>query len=118
MVYDEWASAFPIDPAPLSNISVVQYQLGRYDAAIKAADRALDAQEDGSKRQALLLRKAQCHLYLSDAGSARMTAELLDESAERAMIEHKCNTCTMSSDLAGSLRQKLIAKLPRYRSTL
>lgn len=102
----------------MGNISAVHYRLGRYEAAIGAAELALNLQHDSSKRQGLLLRKVYSHLYLMDLKSARESAALLEESPERATIFQRCKIYERPLETIKTIRNKLIADLPRYRPNL
>ncbi|TIA18147.1 hypothetical protein D6C80_03603 [Aureobasidium pullulans] len=104
------------DPAPLSNLSAVQFELGNYAGSQLYAEKALkllQSEADTSpKKQKLFLRLAKAKLLmLQDAESVASRLDSADSlhKSVAAMSRSKTN-CTAWT--------KLLDELPRYRPSL
>ena len=104
------------DPAPLSNLSAVQFELGNYAGSQLYAEKALkllQSEADTSpKKQKLFLRLAKAKLLmLQDAKSVASRLDSADSlhKSVAAMSRSKTNSTSWT---------KLLDELPRYRPSL
>ncbi|CZT15456.1 uncharacterized protein RCC_12327 [Ramularia collo-cygni] len=122
-LYEKAAEAAPDDPAPLSNLSAAFFELGDYNASVKASDHAMAFSEDESKRQKLYLRKAKSLLYLLDYDAAAVTVENLEEGVEKTKLNAVILNTLQSRSKAEAeesltIPRRLITDLPRYKEMI
>lgn len=72
--YDKAVSLAPDDPTPLSNLSAVNFEAGKYAQCVEFAAKALSLLKLDPKtdalRQRLLIRQAKAYLHLSNLDEA------------------------------------------------
>ncbi|KUI63016.1 TPR repeat-containing protein associated with Hsp90 [Cytospora mali] len=131
--YKEAASLAPEDPAPLSNMSAVRFEMGQYTTAVEHAEQALQLLEsepdNAPKKQKLHARIAKSILYSLDFNKADLAktvvARLTDSgSIEGISVDAMLTTMTEVQELWTSIPQKpqlrtqVLDRLPRYKSHL
>ncbi|OBW64251.1 MAG: hypothetical protein AUREO_056830 [Aureobasidium pullulans] len=86
--YFEALSLTPNDPAPLSNLSAVQFELGNYSGSEVYAEKALklleDEEDTNVKKQKLFVRLAKAKILTSK--DAALVATKVDSSVEKDKI--------------------------------
>lgn len=89
--YEEAAALVPEDPVPISNLSSVKFEQGKYAAAIELASKCLEllSKADGGdgadserRRRALYNRLAKCYMFESRHSEA---GGVLDEITDQAL---------------------------------
>lgn len=117
-MYNQAIDAAPNDPAPLSNLSAVYFELGHYASVVTASDRALELLDDDVKRQKLVLRKVKSLVYLRNYERARQTAESLSKSNDKLKLLASISSHLDSQKVAGGndpVQAKIITHLPRFK---
>ncbi|KAH8894481.1 hypothetical protein GQ53DRAFT_839555 [Thozetella sp. PMI_491] len=123
--YKTAASLAPHDPAPISNLSAVRYEMGDYKGAIAHIREAisLTAPEDkeSTKADKLYGRLAKCFLYLLDFASAEEVISSIGDSPLRAELDESIqSTKALWSEIPdeSGLRNQVLDRIPRYKSWL
>ncbi|KAI0884846.1 uncharacterized protein GGS22DRAFT_189057 [Annulohypoxylon maeteangense] len=120
--YKEAAALAPLDPFPLSNLSIANFEAGKYAQCIHFSNKALellnaDDQDTSIARHKLLVRKVKACLHLSLLDEAEKLLRELGSSKEsenlrnsvRAMNEFKTHSTS------SKLLREVILQLPRLR---
>lgn len=128
--YQEAASLAPEDPAPLSNLSAVSFEMGRYSDAVgyirKALSLSASEPDDGPKKQRLYARMIKCLLYTHEVGEAERAFEHLHKSLSVAGVSTETLRTTIeevkalwdSASQESPLRSQVFDRLPRYKPSL
>ncbi|ROV89746.1 hypothetical protein VSDG_08634 [Cytospora chrysosperma] len=131
--YKEAASLAPEDYAPLSNMSAVRFEMGRYPDAVEYAEKALQLlksePDDVPKKQKLYARIAKSLLYSLDFGKAELAKTAISRldnsySAEGTSVEALQSTIAgvkalwTSVPQEAQLRALVLDRLPRYKAHL
>ena len=114
--YFEALSLTPDDPAPLSNLSAVQFELGNYSESILYAEKALKLLQSEAnsspKKQKLFLRLVRAQvLQLQDATPLVTQLASLDSAHDSATMIHSNRRQSVSWS-------KVLDEIPRYRPSL
>jgi tetratricopeptide (TPR) repeat protein len=126
--YKEAASLAPKDPAPLSNLSSVYFELGKYAEAAKYARDSLELTEEsglggeaaGRKTKTLLTRLAKSYLH----GSQIVEAEQLIDQVSVAELTNSLRATTealnawKASASLETARSLVFDRLPRFKPYL
>ncbi|KAK3641501.1 hypothetical protein LTR56_011315 [Elasticomyces elasticus] len=118
--YKHAAELAPSEAAPLSNLSAVYFELGRYDESYAAGTSALQllADDNESARQKLYLRRAKSSIYVLKFRQAKQDVDRLGPSNDRTALE-ACIRVSESSRArvpdAKAAHKKIILELPRYK---
>lgn len=125
--YREAASLTPSDPAPLSNLSAVSFETGRYSDAVKFITQALElswsASDHEQKKQKLYARLIKSLLYTNDSGEASKVLSYLKDThsaeglSKAALQTNIAETMDFqaSATQPSRLRSQILDRLPRYR---
>jgi len=113
----------PNDPAPISNLSAVGFELGHYgeagELAVKALSLSVDADE--AWKQKILSRIVRSFVHVQNYEGALSAAQRMVESQEReSLISHLRFLLDLSQKGidAVALRKSIVMSLPRYRPCL
>lgn len=116
--YFEALSLTPNDPAPLSNLSAVQFELGNYSGSEVYAEKALklleDEEDTNVKKQKLFVRLAKAKILTSK--DAAFVATKVDSSVEKDKIL-KSMAMNIASKKSSSW-SKILDELSIYRPSL
>ncbi|THX57750.1 hypothetical protein D6D11_03085 [Aureobasidium pullulans] len=116
--YFEALSLTPNDPAPLSNLSAVQFELGNYSGSEVYAEKALklleDEEDTNVKKQKLFVRLAKAKILTSK--DAALVATKVDSSVEKDKIL-KSMAMNIASKKSSSW-SKILDELSIYRPSL
>lgn len=106
-------SLAPNDPAPLSNLSAVQLELGIYSGCILYGENALKlmhAQDDSSpKKQKLFQRLAKARLLLLQDVSSALSKLIASDALHKSVAMHGLGSNTSNP------WPKVLDEIPRYR---
>jgi tetratricopeptide (TPR) repeat protein len=93
VAYKASASLAPDDPAPLSNLSSVKFELGQYSEAVAFIQRSLELLEQEPndeaatrKSKALYDRLAKCYMHDSLFGKARQVIDKVCDEKLRTRV--------------------------------
>ncbi|KAI1099740.1 hypothetical protein F4804DRAFT_73173 [Jackrogersella minutella] len=123
--YEEAANLATSDHTPLSNLSIVYFEVGKYSHCVHFARKALsflDANnpETSIARTKLLARQAKAYVHLSRLGEAEKLLDQLDPSKEtdelRDLIQ-AMRAFGISSQQPALLRE-MILQLPRLKPAI
>ncbi|KAK4897959.1 hypothetical protein LTR27_004343 [Elasticomyces elasticus] len=111
--YKHAAELAPSEAAPLSNLSAVYFELGRYDESYAAGTSALQllADDNESARQKLYLRRAKSSIHVLNSARPR---RINDQIALEACIRVSESSRARVPD-AKAAHKKIILELPRYK---
>ncbi|THY50605.1 hypothetical protein D6C99_04740 [Aureobasidium pullulans] len=116
--YFEALSLTPNDPAPLSNLSAVQFELGNYSGSEVYAEKALklleDEEDTNVKKQKLFVRLAKAKILTSK--DAALVATKVESSVEKDKIL-KSMAMNIASKKSSSW-SKILDELSIYRPSL
>ncbi|KAI1213605.1 uncharacterized protein F4807DRAFT_193787 [Annulohypoxylon truncatum] len=120
--YKQAAAFAPLDPYPLSNISIASFEAGKYAHCIHFSTKALgllnaDDPKFDVSRQRLLVRQAKAYLHLSLLREAEKLLDQLGSSAETEDLRKSLRATkelTMPSTRPALLREAVL-QLPRLR---
>ncbi|KAK5692669.1 hypothetical protein LTR97_010982 [Elasticomyces elasticus] len=118
--YKHAAELAPSEAAPLSNLSAVYFELGRYDESYAAGTSALRllADDNESARQKLYLRRAKSSIHVLKFRQAKEDVTRLASSNDKTALE-ACIRVSESSRArvpdAKAAHKKIILELPRYK---
>lgn len=122
LCYEEAASLAPADPVPMSNLSAVLFELGRYDEAAEVCRQAISLTEDSSPlRDKLYLRSAKCFMHNLQPREAREALDRYGQGPARESLEEAVRA---TRELQGlypdmeALRKRIFRFIPRYRPCL
>lgn len=122
--YQKAASLDPSDPSPLSNLSIVSFEAGRYAECVGFVVKALALLKTGPEadlgRQRLLVRQAKAFLHLSSWEEAE---NLLGQIAPGGDAENLRGSLKGSRELdtfspQPALLREMLLQLPRFRSCM
>lgn len=123
IAYKEASSLAPDDPSPVSNLSAVKFETGRFEQAAELAAKALSLSEDAAqdRKDRLLIRLAKSYLHAGKFSDSLAAAKRMAEGKERDSLIVDLNLLLglerQSAD-ASSARKNIATRLPRYRPVL
>ncbi|KAI1388457.1 uncharacterized protein F4822DRAFT_429081 [Hypoxylon trugodes] len=122
--YEAAAKLAPSDPSPLSNLSAVYFETGKYAECIKFAAKALSLNKTDAKtekmREKLLVRQAKANLYLSNIPEAEKLLDQLGPDTDSSGLRDLLKGLKVSdafSPHSTSLLEMLF-QMPRLRPSL
>lgn len=122
LCYVKAASLAPTDPSPVSNLSAVLFELGRYQEAAEVARTALSLTEESSPgREKLYLRSAKCFLHCLQPREAQEALDRCGQGPVRECLEQAVKTMEELRGLYPDtkvLRKRVLGLMPRYRPCL
>ncbi|KAM7190192.1 hypothetical protein V8F20_009814 [Naviculisporaceae sp. PSN 640] len=113
----------PNDPAPVSNLSAVKFEMGDFEGAATFAAKALSLSENSThdRKDKLLVRLAKSHLHANNPAAGLEAAEQLSHGAEKtnlvADLEFMLKLNAEGHDPLWE-RKQVISRLSRYRPCL
>ncbi|KAI1656519.1 hypothetical protein F4813DRAFT_381390 [Daldinia decipiens] len=122
--YQKAATLAPSDPSPLSNLSAVSFETGKYAECVDFAEKALSLlmtnPGDDTLKQKLLARQAKAYLQLSSPNKAEEVSNQLKPGEEVNDIRDsigKLRTFEKFSPQQGLLRERSV-QLPRLKPNI
>jgi tetratricopeptide (TPR) repeat protein len=128
--FEQAASLAPDDPAPLSNLSSVQFELGNYDEAARLIQRSLALTKDvpgdeaaDRKKQMLYARLGKCYMHDSKFEEAREVVEQVTDNELKAALGATIDVLaawrsSSSSRDQATHRSLVFDRLPRFKPYL
>ncbi|KAK1752247.1 tetratricopeptide [Echria macrotheca] len=127
--YKKAAKLDPQDPAPLSNLSSVKFELGHYAAAAAYILKALDLtgpaadgdQQTGRKRNTLYERLAKCYMHDSCFEEAEKIIDNVSDVTLQNSIRQTLKVATewpRAADAVMSYRSLVFDRIPRFQACL
>jgi len=113
----------PEDPAPISNLSAVKFEMGQYEEAAALAVKALSLSKDSApdRKDRLLSRLSKSYLHANNAHEALSAAERMTEGKDREVLLADVRLMLDSEPQQlnkVTLRKNIVGTLPRYRPSL
>lgn len=123
IAYRVAASLAPDDPAPFSNLSAVEFEMGHYQEAIELAEKsiALTPSSDQTRLDRFHVRIAKSNLHLLKTVEALSAAEKVtaDDIREPLMADIRTVKELIGSSPDQSVaRKNILDRLPRYKPCL
>jgi len=121
--YNVAQSLTPEDPAPISNLSAVKFEMGQYEEAAALAVKALSLSKDSApdRKDRLLSRLSKSYLHANNAHEALSAAERMTEGKDREVLLADVRLMLDSEPQQlnkVTLRKNIVGTLPRYRPSL
>lgn len=124
--YKEAASLAPEDPSPLSNMSAVSFETGRYTDAVDVIKKALELSEsepdDQTKKQKLYARLIKSLLFTNSEEAEKLLSNLSDKFSAEGVSKKvlqvnfaEMNDLHTSVEDVSRLRSQLFDRLSRYK---
>ncbi|KAI1803815.1 hypothetical protein F4811DRAFT_553468 [Daldinia bambusicola] len=122
--YQKAATLAPSDPSPLSNLSAVSFETGKYTECIDSSTKALNLLPTGpahdTLKQKLLFRQAKAHLHLSNLDDAEKVLDQLVPGKEVTVLDDMLDELREIDDLPQNqeLLREMVVQLPRWKPSI
>ncbi|KAI2783149.1 hypothetical protein F4815DRAFT_381571 [Daldinia loculata] len=119
--YQKAATLAPSDPSPLSNLSAVSFEIGRYAECVDFAAKALGLLKAGpghdTLEQKLLVRQAKAYLHLSSLDDAEDVSNKLEPGKEANDLRNSIKESRRFDKLSSQrgLLREMVLQLPRLK---